>query len=156
MTDTNGVTAWRPAVQTPAAKFIELNLYVYIADSGSRGSEDYSRGRSHAYETSTPLLKVALMFSTAAMPPGTVLAPSRPKSPTGSGVRTQEASFSHALLVDLQDAPGGSRSVAYDINGGWSWGNETWASMVTDLVSALIQPDDVDGSPASGRRMELR
>jgi hypothetical protein len=103
----------------------------------------------------TPLLKVALMFSTAAMPPGNVLAP-RPKSPTGSGVRTEEASFSHALLVDLQDAPGGSRSVAYDINGGWSWGNETWASMVTDLVSALIQPDDVDGSPASGRRMELR
>jgi len=104
----------------------------------------------------TPLMQVVLMFSTAVMPPGTVLAPSRPTTPTGSGVRIEEASFSRALLVDLQGAPGGSRSVAYDINSGWSWGGETWASMVSDLLPALIQPDAADGTPTGGRRMELR
>jgi hypothetical protein len=70
-----------------------------------------------------PVEKVLLMFSTMPIQPGTVV----------------EQAPSQGILIDLTDAP--ARSVAYDINQGWSWDGGNWAEIVgpaTNLVPLLI------------------
>jgi len=70
-----------------------------------------------------PLERVLLVFTTAPLDPGTPV-----QTSPGLG-----------LLVDLGDTA--ARSVTYDINTGWSWGAEPWASEVLpaeDIVSRLI------------------
>lgn len=71
-----------------------------------------------------PIEKVLLMFSTLPINTGTVV----------------EQSYSPALLIDLTSE--NSRTVAFDINQGWSWGGGSWAqgyAANTDLVPLLIE-----------------
>jgi hypothetical protein len=71
-----------------------------------------------------PIEKVLLMFSTLPINTGTVV----------------EQSYSPALLIDLTAE--NSRTVAFDINQGWSWGGGSWAQAYaanTDLVPLLIE-----------------
>jgi hypothetical protein len=71
-----------------------------------------------------PIEKVLLMFSTLPINTGTVV----------------EQSYSPALLIDLTAE--NSRTVAFDINKGWSWGGGSWAqgyAANTDLVPLLIE-----------------
>lgn len=73
----------------------------------------------------TPVAKVLLFFATAPVTPGTPV----------------ETALGASVLIDLTDAK--ARSVSYDINDGWSWGNSIWASPVADqapLAPLLIVP----------------
>ncbi len=70
-----------------------------------------------------PIEKVLLMFSTTPVNTGTVV----------------EQAYSSGILIDLTGAT--SRTVSFDINGGWSWGGQTWATAVAPqekLVPLLI------------------
>lgn len=59
-----------------------------------------------------PVARVLLMFSTVAVNTGTVV----------------YQAYSPGLLIDLTDVP--DRAVAYDVNGGWTWGGGPWARQV--------------------------
>jgi hypothetical protein len=71
-----------------------------------------------------PIEKVLLMFSTIPVNTGTVIM----------------QSYSSSLLIDLTSDT--SRTVSYDINGGWSWGGFSWATQYppsSNLVPLLIE-----------------
>ena len=71
-----------------------------------------------------PIEKVLLMFVSQQINTGTVL----------------ERAYSQGVLIDL--TADNQRSVAYDINAGWSWGGFSWAQAVapnSDLVPLLIE-----------------
>ncbi|HEU0080339.1 MAG TPA: hypothetical protein VFQ76_22010, partial [Longimicrobiaceae bacterium] len=73
----------------------------------------------------SPTEKVLLTLSAQPARAGTVL----------------ERSYAPSVLVDLAGAT--SRTVEYDVNGGWSWGSGTWATelpALTDLVPILVEP----------------
>ena len=73
-----------------------------------------------------PLPKLLLLFS-----PVTV--------PVGQAVQVWPGSAYGGVLVDLSAAA--QRTVAFDINAGWSWGTDVWAQVVpfgTDLSTVLI------------------
>jgi hypothetical protein len=75
-------------------------------------------------EAVTPIEQVLLMFSTARLSPGTVM-----EQCCGSG-----------LMLDLTAS--NSRTVCFDIDGGWSWGRGIWARTVppnSNLVPLLVQ-----------------
>lgn len=70
-----------------------------------------------------PIAKVLMMFASNTVNTGTVI----------------YKAYSSGLMVDLTDNP--TRSVAFDINNGWSWSGGTWANKVqanNDLVPLLI------------------
>ncbi len=72
----------------------------------------------------TPVERVLLWFSTGSMSPGTVTL--KAEAP--------------GLMVDLSGAS--QRAVQFDVNNGWSWGDEAWAQSVeanADLAPLLIQ-----------------
>ncbi|MDQ2836403.1 MAG: hypothetical protein M3Y42_02900 [Actinomycetota bacterium] len=72
-----------------------------------------------------PIEKVLFMFSTKPADTGTVV----------------EQAYSAGILIDLTGAT--SRTVTFDIDNGWDWGGQTWATAVTaneQLVPLLIDP----------------
>lgn len=70
----------------------------------------------------TPIEKVVLIFATEAYNTGTVI----------------EQAFGEPLLIDVTGVS--SRSVTYDIDAGWGWGNQPWGSIpaVNEFVSSLV------------------
>ncbi|MBF0306785.1 MAG: hypothetical protein HQL40_17520 [Alphaproteobacteria bacterium] len=77
-----------------------------------------------------PIEKVLLMFSTRPVNTGTVI----------------EQSYGPGILIDLTAS--NQRTVAYDINAGWSWGGFNWAQQIpasSDLIPLLID-DSVQSS----------
>lgn len=93
----------------------------------------------------TPLLKVALLFTTQRMAIGSVYMPAAAPRPFMATFQpAMLAAFGPALVVDMAGAPGNTRSVSYDINNGWNWGNAVWGSVVAanqSLIPELIVPD---------------
>lgn len=83
-----------------------------------------------------PVEKVLLTFATSPVNTGTVI----------------EQAFAQGYLIDLTDAPDNTRSVAFDINEGWSNAdNAAWGKPVpanADLPSLLI-----NSSPSAVRAM---
>lgn len=74
-----------------------------------------------------PLPKILLLFSTCPDPAGTQVAPM--SGPAGPGLR-----------VDMSAST--AYSVGYDIDTGWSWGENTWGQAVapfSDLVPLLVE-----------------
>jgi hypothetical protein len=72
----------------------------------------------------TPTSTVLLMFSTTSLAPGTAV----------------EKSSGPAILIDYDGAS--RRSIAYDIEKGWSWDNATWAHAIptdTNVVQILVK-----------------
>ncbi|MDI1437451.1 hypothetical protein [Polyangium sorediatum] len=70
-----------------------------------------------------PLKKVMLWFSTQDLPPG----------------RTIRNAYGPGILIDLNDAP--ERTVSYDMETLWSWGNNIWAKKIeamSNIVDRLI------------------
>lgn len=70
-----------------------------------------------------PIQKVLLTFATTPVNTGTVI----------------YKAFSPSVMIDLTSAQ--QRSVSFDINKGWSWGDGTWAKSIpasADLVPLLI------------------
>jgi hypothetical protein len=77
-----------------------------------------------------PIEKVLLIFSTTPVNTGTVI----------------EQAYSPGVLVDLTSS--NERTVAYDINKGWSWGGYSWGRAVAAteaLVPLLIETAQVSG-----------
>jgi hypothetical protein len=75
-----------------------------------------------------PIEKVLLMFSSLPVNTGTVVF----------------QAYSQGILIDL--TADNQRSVAFDINTGWSWGGFSWAQIVppsSNLVPLLIEPATV-------------
>lgn len=67
-------------------------------------------------ETITPVEKVALMFSNTPQDLGTVII----------------QSFSSGVLIDLTEAPDQTRTVSYDINKGWDYGQSEWGTDINE------------------------
>ncbi len=77
----------------------------------------------HAIDVIMPVEKVLLMFTSTPVKAGTTI----------------EESFAPGVLVDLRSTY--SRSVAFDVNQGWSWGGGPWAMPVspgTALAPLLV------------------
>ena len=73
-----------------------------------------------------PIEMVLFMFASDQINTGTVI----------------EKAFSQGLLIDLTGAPNNTRTVSFDINKGWEWGGERWATKVppsSKLIPLLIQ-----------------
>lgn len=71
-----------------------------------------------------PIQKVMLSFATKQVNTGTVI----------------EKAYSQSLMIDLTSAS--SRTVTFDINDGWSWGNYAWAQAIeanSDVAPLLIE-----------------
>ena len=78
-------------------------------------------------EVIVPIEKVLLMFASPTVNTGTVI----------------YKSYSSGVLVDLTGAPGNppTRTVIFDLNDGWSWGDQGWGTPVqaqADLIPFLI------------------
>jgi hypothetical protein len=78
-------------------------------------------------EVIAPIEKVLLMFASPTVNTGTVI----------------YKSYSSGVLVDLTGAPGNppTRTVIFDLNDGWSWGDQGWGTPVqaqADLIPFLI------------------
>lgn len=87
----------------------------------------------HHLTVASALPKLLLQFTTETLQPGTVLE-------RADMTMLGAASFGPSLLVTA--APDVVRSVVYDINRGWSWGGQTWATAFppdADLTSVLIE-----------------
>ncbi len=72
-----------------------------------------------------PIEKVVLIFSTLPVNTGTVI----------------EQAFSPGIFIDL--TTDNQRSVAFDINLGWSWGGGSWGQQIpanSDLIPFLVEP----------------
>lgn len=79
----------------------------------------------HKVQVIIPLNKILLLFSTMQVRTGTAI------------LKTENI----GILIDLTKAPKNLRTVNYNINKGWEWGEETWAQTIkasTNLNEVLI------------------
>ncbi|RZT04564.1 hypothetical protein SAMN05216319_3650 [Duganella sp. CF402] len=81
----------------------------------------------------SPAEKVLLAFSTAEWQPG------QPVRKLTTPSMLQEIS-SGGILIDMESGPGTQREVSYVINEGWTWGEQSWGTLVaaSDLLAEQL------------------
>jgi hypothetical protein len=98
----------------------------------------YGAGQESLY----PVDKVLLGFSSATLEPGEYVQSLESSVPMTGRSDLAASVGTSMLLIDLTSAD--NRSVSYDINTGWSWGKNAWAttySSDTKLATILIEGD---------------
>jgi hypothetical protein len=88
-----------------------------------------------------PSQQVALMFTTELLTTGYMLKPPTPQR-SSSGAIFAFGEIASLLLIDLEQMP--NATVNYDIDAGWSWKGDGWASIIplSSLVKSMILPDE--------------
>jgi hypothetical protein len=98
----------------------------------------YGAGQESLY----PVDKVLLGFSSAALEPGEYVPFLDGSAPITSRSSVDASVGTTMLLIDLTSAD--TRSVSYDINTGWSWGQNAWGTAYSSdikLAAILIEGD---------------